>query len=91
MHEKRATTQIACKMITLTRRKALAYTRSYTGWSGGDFRGLVINEKDISAESAPQTKAAWFYEEDVNTGRSSRSEEQTIEREKASHCVTSIM
>jgi len=65
MHEKRATTQIACKMITLTRRKALAYTRSYTGWSGGDFRGLVINEKDISAESAPQTKAAWFYEEDV--------------------------
>ena len=40
------------KRITLTRRKTLAYTRSYTGWSRGDSRGLVNDEKDVSAEGA---------------------------------------
>lgn len=51
----------------------------------------MSDEKDVSAKSAAQTKASWFYEEDVNTGRPSGSEEQTFEREKASHCVTLMM
>jgi hypothetical protein len=79
------------KRITLTHRKTLAYTRSYTGWSRGDFRGLVSDEKDVSAESKAQTKASWFYEENVNAGRPSGAEEQTFEREKESYCVTLIM
>ena len=76
------------KRITLTHRKTLAYTRSYTGWSRGDFRGLVSDEKDISAESAAETKASWFYEENVNASRPPGSEEQAFEREKAPYCVT---
>lgn len=61
--------------ITLTCRKTLAYTRSYTGWSEGDCRGLVTHEKDVSAESAAQAKAPWFSKEDVNAGGSSDSKE----------------
>ena len=63
------------KRITLTHRKTLAYTRSYTGWSRGDFRGLVSDEKDVSAEGAASKETSRFSAENVKSGRPSDSEE----------------